>query len=300
MFKISTRETVLLILLIAAVFFLLFFFIIIGPAQDNFSDKKVQLATLQSQKVAMDNTIAAGKSLASLKIDYENQAVEFEGTLLPTIKSEVIAQILQQKFVDAGIPFFVTTESASPQYYQTMMPDGSFSPNQLLSVRYMLKVSGSDGVFPTILDPVDSEAPSLIGFKEFTTALKDIEDDLPASIKIYSISLEDSKAGFMYYQVEVDAFAYSLPDRLSAPDMDQTYVNWQGQDVTTLDLGGTVGIPFMLIPPTSFPPDVERPYTLLQITPEMILEKSLFSELYNPDATSDPAVTDPAVTDPAA
>ena len=293
MFKISTRETVLLILLIGAVLFLLFFFIIIGPAQDNYSNKKLQLATLQSQKAAMVNTIAAGKSLASLKLEYEEQAIEFENTFLPTIKSEVIAQILQQKFVDAGIPFFVTTESEAPQYYQTILPDGSYSQNQVLSVRYKLRVSGSDGVFPTLLDPIDTAEPSLIGFEEFKTALKDIEDDLPSSIKIHSITLEDSLAGFMYYEVEVDAFAYSLPDRISAPKMDQTYVNWQGKDLTTLDISGAVGIPFMLLPPSSIPDQVDRPYTSIRVTRELILEKSLFSQLTDQIDITGPADTEP-------
>lgn len=270
MLKISSRETILLIILLGAVIFLLLFFGFISPAQDDYNEKKLELSSLQAQKNDMDNTIAAGQSLLITQEQYKTDASDIETKLLPTIKPEVIAQVLQTKFVEAGIPFFVETSSELPEYYQTMLPDGTFSNEQMVSVRFTLKVSGSDGYFPTLFDPIDTEEPTLIGFPEFMDALKDIEDDLPMSLRLYSVSLEDSGAGFMYYQVEVDAFAFMLTNRLSSPDMDQQYVTWTGPDVSTLPMGGYVGIPINLLPPTSIKVDAERPYTNVYVTKDLL------------------------------
>jgi hypothetical protein len=99
-------------------------------------------------------------------------------------------------------------------------------------------------------------------------AVKDIEDDLPESIKIKSISLEDSGQGFMYYNVSVVVYSYDLPDRISEPVMEGDYITWTGAPVSSIPKDGLIGIPYASIPTAMREELFFRPFALFPVAPE--------------------------------
>jgi hypothetical protein len=144
-------------------------------------------------------------------------------------------------------------------------------------VIFSITASGSDGVAPTILDESTGGTPALVGYKEFIKAVKDIEDDNPESVRIHSISFEDSGQGFMSFTASIEVLAFILPDRISTADMQQDYIVWGGTDVDAITSDGLVGIPFDNIPASQFELDTYRPFSLIapELIPEYVALKAL-------------------------
>jgi len=145
-----------------------------------------------------------------------------------------------------------------------MMPDGvNASPNYMKSVRFNVQVCGTDGVTKSILDTAEEppeEGYKVVGYDEFIKAVKDIEDDLPESVKIKGIKLEDSGQGFMFYTVSVVVYSFELPGRVSTPNMDTDYLTWDGVPIKDITKDGSIGIPYELIPESSRDEFVYRPF----------------------------------------
>jgi len=260
--KMAGKQTTLLFIALIALILLCYFVFIHGPESDKLVVKNTELQTVQAEKKRINDRIAAGEGLNAEIESYKKLITDIEKSLLPDIETQVIAQILQDKFVDHGIPFITKTNTSIPTEERVLLPDGTqMSDEALISVIFNLQVCGTDGFHQSVLDDVEATEPSqeqedeqlnyiLIGYDEFISALKDIEDDLPDSVKIRSITLEDSGQGFMYYSVSVVAYTMYLPNRISEPSTSGAYITWNGIPVNQIPREGLIGIPYDRVPET--------------------------------------------------
>lgn len=278
--KLSGRETTLILVMLVVLMLLGYYLFLLSPAQKNLATLESELTTVKQTKVQNDAIIVKQKDLEKEIADSKTQASEIEASLLPALRSEVITQKIQTAFINNGIPFITECTSEPFVQDQILLADGSFSDNQLISVIFNIKASGSDGVAPTILDESTGGMPALVGYNEFIKAVKDIEDDNPESVRIHSISFEDSGQGFMFFTASIEVIAFILPDRISTADMNQEYIIWGGTDVEDITSNGNVGIPFENIPGSQFDIDAYRPFSVIapELIPEYIALEALASE----------------------
>jgi hypothetical protein len=275
--KLSGRETTLILVMLVVLMLLGYYLFLLSPAQKKLAVLEDELTTVENTKIQNDAIIVKQKDLEKQISESKDQASKIETTLLPAIRSEAITQKLQAAFVGGGIPFITECSSEPVVQDQILMPDGTFSDNQLVSVLFKIKASGSDGVAPTILDQSVGGTPALVGYNQFIKAVKDIEDDNPESVRINSISFEDSGQGFMFYTATIEVLAFSLPDRISAANMEQEYIVWGGTKISSITNDGTVGIPFSNVPVSQFDIDAFRPFSI--IAPELVPEYAALAAL---------------------
>jgi hypothetical protein len=285
--KLAGRQSTLLFLLVIALIFMAYIIFIQTPESERIKEKNLELSNVEATKKQIDATILAGEGLNAEIEAYKVQITDIEQRLLPVIESQVISQKIQDKFVQHGIPFITLISTEMPMEDRVLEPDETtISPNLLRSVRFNFQVSGTDGRNMSILDAgmippenipateVETENPEdaiiykVVGYEEFMKAVKDIEDDLPESIKIKSISLEDSGQGFMLYNVSVVVYSYDLPDRISEPVMEGDYITWTGAPVNNIAKDGLIGIPYASIPTVMREEMFDRPFALFPVAPE--------------------------------
>lgn len=278
--KLSGRETTLILVMLVVLMLLGYFLFLLSPAQDKLAVFEKELTTVKNTKIQSDAIIVKQKDLEKEITDSKKQASEIEMSLLPALRSEVITQKIQTAFINSGIPFITECTSEPVVQDQILLSDGSFSDNQLVSVIFNITASGSDGIAPTILDQFTGGTPALVGYNEFIKAVKDIEDDNPESVRIHSISFEDSGQGFMFFTASIEVLSFILPDRISTADMNQDYIVWGGTDINDITNSGLVGIPFANIPPSQFEIDAYRPFSTIAPTliPEYIALKALVDQ----------------------
>ncbi|MBN1892367.1 MAG: hypothetical protein JW780_06250 [Clostridiales bacterium] len=267
--KTSGKHSTLLFIVLIALVLLGYIVLVQNPESKRLKTKNDELATLQIKKQEIDQTIMAGQGLSAEIEAYKEQIAEIEQKLLPSIETQIIAQKLQDKFVQHNIPFITKTNTEPMVEYRVLMPDGTkTSPNLLQSVLFYVQVCGTDGVNRSILDegaalPEDEEAGyKVVGYEEFIDAVKDIEDDYPDSVKIKTIGLEDSGQGFMYYNLAVVVYSYYLPDRITEPDMSHDYLTWSGTPTNDIEKNGLIGIPYNMIPEARRDENTFRPFAL--------------------------------------
>lgn len=276
--KLSGRETTLILVMLVVLLLLGYYLFLLAPAQDKLSVLENELVAVKSTKVANDAIIVKQLDLETQITESKEQASAIEKLLLPELRAEAITERLQAAFISAGIPFITECTGEPVVNNQILLPDGTFSDNQLVSVIFNITASGSDGIAPTILDEFTA-TPALVGYEEFIQAVKDIEDDNTESVRIKSISFEDSGQGFMFYTASIEVFAFYLPDRISTADLEQDYITWGGTDVNDITSDGLVGVPFSSIPASQFSIDAYRPFSVL--APELIPEYAALAELAN-------------------
>lgn len=287
--KLSGRETTLILVMLVVLMLLGYYLFLLSPAQAKLATLEDELATVKNTKIQNDAIIVKQKDLEKEIADAKQQASDIELSLLPALRSEAITQKIQAAFVNSGIPFITECTSEAVVEDQVLLSDGTFSDNQLVSVIFNITASGSDGVAPTILDAYTGGTPALVGYKEFIKAVKDIEDDNPESVRIHSISFEDSGQGFMFFTASVEVLAFSLPDRISTADMEQEYIVWGGTDIDDITNDGLVGIPFANIPVSQFEIDTFRPFST--IAPELVPEYAALKILADEAMAAEAAAT---------
>ncbi len=280
--KLAGKQSTLLFLLIIALILMAYVIFIQNPETKRLEDMNYELTLIEARKREIDQTILAGQGLNTEIEAYKAQITEVEQRLLPVIETHVISQKIQEKFVQHGIPFITLVNSESPVEDRVLEPDETTtSPNLIRSVRFNFQVCGTDGRTMSILDigdmpleeipappegtaenPEDAIIYKVVGYDEFMSAVKDVEDDLPESIKIKSISMEDSGQGFMYYNLSVVVYSHDLPERISEPVMDGDYITWTGVPVSSIPRDGLIGIPYGSIPVSMQSESFFRPFAL--------------------------------------
>lgn len=264
---------VVLLLALGAVCYLC----IIKKNLDKLNTVKEELSQVEQEKAMNDAIIQQAEQLDAQREELKNQLQTLENKLLPELYTSAIQRRLFKHFEDAGIPYIVEVSNTPLEYELVNMTDGKVSPNRVMSSRYKIKVSGTDGwlithdeeiergidyrVFYNQLsipmddkNTVNPEAQALgltsakeiktavyAGYDEFVAGLKAIQADAPDYVKIASIEIEDMAQGFCEYTAEVDVFAYDLIDRISAAPTSMNYMNWVGAE--NIAKGGIVGLP---------------------------------------------------------
>ena len=264
---------VVLLLALGAVCYLC----IIKKNLDKLNTVKEELSQVEQEKAMNDAIIQQAEQLDAQREELKNQLQTLENKLLPELYTSAIQRKLFKHFEDAGIPYIVEVSNTPLEYELVNMTDGKVSPNRVVSSRYKIKVSGTDGwlithdeeiergidyrVFYTQRaipiddkNTVNPEAQALgltsaneiktntyVGYDEFVAAIKAIQADAPDYVKIASIEIEDIAQGFCEYTAEVDVFAYDLIDRISAAPTNMNYMNWVGAE--NIAKGGIVGLP---------------------------------------------------------
>ena len=283
--KIASRQSTLLIIVILVLVLLAYVVFIQNPTTELLKNQNIELSRVEAEKKQIDQTILAGQGLNAEIEAYKLQISGIEQRLLPVIETQVIAQKIQDKFIQHGIPFITLISTETPVEDRVLEPDGvTVSDNLLRSVRFNFQVCGTDGrnmsildigTEPTVIaaDPAveGSEeviAYKIVGYDEFMNAVKDVEDDLPDSVKLKVISLEDTGEGFMYYNLTVVVYAYDLPDRISEPVMEGDYITWTGAPVNNIVKEGLVGIPYDMVPESTRDDNLYRPFAIVPVEPE--------------------------------
>jgi hypothetical protein len=281
--KMAGKQSTLLFIVIIALILLAYIVFIQNPESATLIKKQQEYKTVQAKRNQIAEALLAGDSLNAELDAYGKQIQELEQKLIPEIQTQVIAQKLQSKFIEHGIPFITITNTDPAVEDHVLQPDGvTESPNYLKSVRFNIQVCGTDGVNRSILDegttpPVTTNPATpnavvkpykIVGYDEFIKAVKDIEDDLPASIKIKSIKLEDSGQGFMFYNVSVVVYSFVLPSYEGNTYKDNEYMNWNGTPIDEITKDGLIGIPFELIPESLIEEKTYRPFALEQVIEE--------------------------------
>ena len=271
------RDTFLLFVVLLLALGAVCYLCIIKKNLDKLNTVKEELSQVEQEKAMNDAIIQQAEQLDAQREELKNQLQTLENKLLPELYTSAIQRKLFKHFEDAGIPYIVEVSNTPLEYELVNMTDGKVSPNRVISSRYKIKVSGTDGwllthdeeiergldyrVFYTQrLIPMDDtntvnpEAQALgltsareiktdtyANYDEFVTAIKAIQADAPDYVKIASIEIEDMKQGFCEYTAEVDVFAYDLIDRISAAPTSMNYMNWVGAE--NIAKGGIVGLP---------------------------------------------------------
>ncbi len=287
--KLAGKQSTLLFLLIIALILMAYILFIQNPESKKIDAKKYELTQIEARKKEIDQTILAGQGLNTEIESYKTQITEIEQKLLPVIETQVIAQKIQDAFIKHGIPFITLIQTEAPTEDRVLESDETtISLNLMRSVLFKFQVSGTDGRTMSILDigdtpieEIEIPAPTegtaedlenpiiykLVGYNEFIAAVKDIEDDLPETVKIKSISMTDSGQGFMLYDLSVVVYSYDLPDRVSEPVMDGDYITWTGVPVSSIPKDGLIGIPYEAIPLSMRQDAFFRPFALFPVAP---------------------------------
>ncbi len=269
------RDTFLLLIFILVVVGSVCYLMVIKPNFDKLSDVKIELEDVEQTKARNDAIIKQAEELDAEREKLKDQLQTLEVKLLPTLTTSAIQRKIYKHFEDANIPFIAEVKNTPLEYELVTLTDGSVSPNRVKSSRYTIKVAGTDGWLLTHdegddipyqvfyeqlgipmgddktvnesakaagIDDVRSlRSQTYVGYDEFVAALKSIEEENLAYVKIHDIHIEDTEQGFCYYSAEVDVFAYDLVNRISPAPEHMKYMDWVGAD--SIAKGGIVGLP---------------------------------------------------------
>ncbi|MBO4650368.1 MAG: hypothetical protein IK109_04295 [Clostridiales bacterium] len=271
------KDTFLLFLVLILALGAVCYLCIIKKNLDKLNTVKEELSQVEQEKAMNDAIIQQAEQLDAQREELKNQLQTLENKLLPELYTSAIQRKLFKHFEDAGIPFIVEVSNTPLEYELVNMTDGKVSPNRVMSSRYTIRVSGTDGwlithdeeiergidyrVFYNQLsiplgdtNTVNPDAQALgltsaneirsntyVGYDEFVAAIKAIQADAPDYVKIASIQVEDMGQGFCEFSAAVDVFAYDLIDRISAAPTNMNYMTWVGAE--NIATGGIVGLP---------------------------------------------------------
>ncbi len=247
--KLSKREFIMIaalgFIVLAAAVWLLF----ISPAQTKLVKNQAEYAALYQQDQQNEQIINSVSSLSEARDQLKSKITGVETSLLPELDTEVIIQRFATIFQDHGLNYITEAKCDPATIMQIQRADGTYSDNSVYYIRINLKVSGTDGV-------TEGGVPA-VGYENFIAALKDLESQNPNALRIHSIGMEDTQQGFQYFTVSVDAYAFSLANRISPIDTSDPYVLWGRDSVAN---GGTMGTPYNQIPPSTLDPSTFRPF----------------------------------------
>ncbi|MEI8200061.1 MAG: hypothetical protein WCG21_08365 [Eubacteriales bacterium] len=253
--KLSKRETIMVVVLVFVVFIAGFWFLLLAPARANLAAVQLDYASIKQVNDSNQAIIDSVPTLKATRDALVTNVSDIEKQLLPSLKNEVITEHLATIFEKNGLPY-ITLISCDPVVTEQFQHiDNTISEDSVQWVRVNMKISGTDGI-------TEGGIPA-VGYKEFITAVKEIETANPDTIHVYSISMEDTEQGFQYFLISVDVFAFNLPNRISAIDPTEPYISWARDPVVS---GGVFGIPYASIPPSQISAGFFKPFAPAQLT----------------------------------
>ncbi len=291
----GSKDTFLLFLVLVLALGAVCYLCVIKKNLDKLNTVRDELSQVEQEKAMNDAIIKQAEQLDEQREELKNQLQTLENKLLPELYTSSIQRKLFKHFEDANIPFIVEVSNTPLEYELVNMTDGKVSNNRVISSRYTIKVSGTDGwlithdeeeaqgidyhVFYNQLQiPLGDKntanpyaaalgvtsadeiiSTTYVGYDEFVKAIKGIQADAPDYVKIVSIEIEDIGQGFCEYTAAVDVFAYDLIDRISAAPTKMPYLDWVGAE--NIATGGIVGLPsyFVVTNPDMYHVPVNSP-----------------------------------------
>ena len=247
--KLSVRETFMLFGVILIVLFAGYWFLLLSQIQTELKANILEYDTVKSQYDSQKVIIYSVDSMQKYLDALQAQVSDYENRLLPELDPEIISEHLVTILADNGFVKVTNIGCSLPQYEQIQRLDGTFSPNSIKWITVNLKVAGTDGVTPGGTDK--------IGYDQFIKAVKEMEAENPDAIHVSTINMEETNQGFQYFLVSVDVFAFHLPNRMSAIDTTEPYINWNREAIPT---GGIFCRPYESIPVSQIQAAYFRPF----------------------------------------
>lgn len=253
--KLSKRETIMITALIFVVLVAGFWFLLLSPARDALSASQKEYSTLKSADDASQKIIDSVTNLSGTRDALKNNVAKIEGSLLPELDTEVIAEHFAAIVEKNGL-HFITDISCDPVVTEKLqLSDGTYSNDIIQWVRINMQISGTDGI-------TEGGVPA-VGYDNFIAAVKEIEAVKPDSIRVSRVAMDDMGQGFQTYKFSVDVCAFKLHDRVSAIDPNEPYIIWNRDPVAT---GGLFGVPYANIPQSQIDFNFFRPFATVQAT----------------------------------
>ncbi|MCR5529016.1 MAG: type II secretion system protein M [Saccharofermentans sp.] len=260
--------------------FLLCVILYVGPIRllnNSTADLKVEREALQAQKDYYDALAEQNEATRAEIENIEADIAVIEGTFLPNINTECLAQWVLNVFEENNCKWLVkinTEDAAAPDI---VLPDGSLAEDNVIIKSVMVEYSTSDGwnvssyggddgirentlydengipqeaVFDSYMtDRTYAGMNSREGYTEFLAALQQIEQQDEDCIKVSRIAVEE-ESGYILMYATIDFYSATFVDRVSEPDTNAPYVTWSGATDIATD-HGFIGMPFFVDDPGS-------------------------------------------------
>lgn len=245
--KLQKKEIIIFSLFIGVIFIVIFWAFLLTPVQNQLKANQLEFKTLYQQDLDNQAIINSVTSLIDGKKNLEAEIGTIEQSLLPFVNTEIVTEHLVDILQRNGLKFVTSINALHPEssIQPVVYPDGSVGNVSTSLLQVHFTISGTDGL-------TEGGIP-YAGYDQFISAVKDIEDEDPDSIRITSISMTDTNKGYQTFDIYIDVYAFNIPNPVAPYDTAQPYVNWYRPDA---NLGGLVGIPYALViePSAGFKP----------------------------------------------
>ncbi len=279
--------------------FLLCVILYVGPIRllnNSTIDLKAEREALQAEKDYYDALAEQNEATRAEIENIEADISVIEGTFLPNINTECLAQWVLNVFEENNCKWLVKLETEDSAAPDIVLPDGTLAEDNVIIKSVKVEYSTSDGwnvssyggddglrenslydengiPQEAILDSYMADRTytgmnSREGYTEFLAALQQIEQQDEDCIKVSRIAVEE-KSGYILMYATIDFYSATFIDRVSEPDTSAPYVTWSGATNIATD-HGFIGMPFFVddpgsewfgcIMPRSEATDRERPF----------------------------------------
>ena len=268
--NLTAREKGFMYVITLIIIVVLGYFFGIRTLNNKYEEYKTELQTLQERKAYLDQLRENNASMASEIELLKNSCSELELSFIDEIETECLEQYLLKTFEEAGCPYLISIRCEDLGMSAVNYPDGTQSPDGLVCEQVTVSYSSTDGytvtqynrtpdftnpntVAQTITDLSgqmgQEDYKKRVGYKEFLTALKQINAENPSCIKVDSISVSQN-AGCLTLVASINFYGTSLRNRISVDDSTKPYTYWCG-DKNVDTKGGFIGFPYVCDNPNS-------------------------------------------------
>ena len=271
--NLTAREKGFMYVITLLIIVVLGYFFGIRTLNNKYAEYQVELQELQDRKEYLDQLRANNASMAT-EIDLlQAQCKELELTFIDELETENLEQYVLSTFEKAGCPFLISVASSDVGMASVSYPDGTTAPDTVLCTQITVNYSTTDGytvtqynrtpdftsgaIDPKTKQPIDpgetitqlmdqmgqGEYAKRKGYKEFISALQQINEENKDCIKIDSINVVQDN-GVLTLTASINFYGASLSRRYSTDTSTAAYTSWTGH--TNVDTkGGFIGFPYV-------------------------------------------------------
>ncbi len=264
--NLTAREKGFMYVITLLIIVVLGYFFGIRTLNNKYAEYQVELQELQDRKEYLDQLRANNASMAT-EIDLlQSQCKEIELTFIDELETENLEQYVLSTFEKAGCPYLISITSADVGMASVSYPDGTTAPDTVLCTQITVNYSTTDGYTVTqynrtpdftsgakvpaadtitqLMDQMgQGEYAKRKGYKEFVTALKQINEENKDCIKVEGINVAESN-GILTLTASINFYGADLSRRYSTDTSTAAYTSWTGH--TNVDTkGGFIGFPYV-------------------------------------------------------
>jgi len=235
--------------------------------ENSYAELTAERDNLIAQKEYYDALKEQNEEMMAQIEELNSKISDVEASFIPDIRTESIEQYVLSVFEENGCPYLVNISSSDIVLPQVVLPDGTLSDNTVVVKRITVEYSTTDGMnIPqynrtnsVVVDGVpdgDLAAQyieenmvwegmySRVGYDEFINSLVELEQVNPDCIKINSFGVT-GQHGYVLLDAEIDFYAADFTDRVSEPNTNAPYIEWNGELNVATD-AGFIGYPFIV------------------------------------------------------